>query len=658
LEYYQKALDINKTLEKKTNIAGLTQNIGLVFLKEEDYVKARDYIEQSLAIYMDINEIKGIATSYSNLGYLHQLNGKYNLARINYEKALEQFIAIDSYIGKIWGYHNIGSALADEEKFREGLENLKISLNLSEEKGHAEGIVYNLKAISDIHEKTGNYKESLNYYKKYIQLNDSIVSAGTRQKIAELEANHKLALNEEELALKNIKLEQQETQKKTFIISSVLLLLITISLYYAYYQKNKTERTLQDQQHMLHELVERRTSELEAQIAERKIAEESDKLKTAFLANMSHELRTPMNAIIAFSSFLNNNELDEKTRETYIQHIHEAGGNLLQLIEDIIDSAKIESKQLSIKKEWCNISLILKELYSIFEKVIQNKEKVHVKLIPDKIIYERDCYIQTDKLRLKQIIANLLDNAIKFTNAGFIQFGFNVRRSTIEFYVKDSGIGIDKQYHDLIFDRFQQVNEKDNELPGGAGLGLAISKNLVHMLDGEMWVESEPGKGSVFYFTFKVDQVEIKEKISQENKKDTGNINKNGHEWENKLVLVAEDEDLNYKVLETILKKAKAKVIRAKNGFEAVELVREKKVDLVLMDIQMPKMDGYEATMEIRKMNRNLPIIAQTSYAMEGTREKCIAAGCNDYLSKPLKIDKLVETIDKLLKTEVFHKSL
>ena len=372
-------------------------------------------------------------------------------------------------------------------------------------------------------------------------------------------------------------------------------------------------------------------------------AEESDRLKSAFLANMSHEIRTPMNGILGFSQLLTNPNIKEVDLEQYVNVIQGCGNQLLTIINDLIDISKIEANQITIINSELNLNKLLHEQYLLFSKKADSMllEFTYTCGLPD-----QHSSIVTDAARLKQILTNLLGNAFKFVKEGHIRFGYYHRGNHLEFFVEDSGIGIVEEHHQLIFERFRQVETKLSSQTGGTGLGLAISKAYINKMGGEIWVKSKPGVGSTFYFTLPYSPA--KYMYDQEEELITSCIStiKAG-----KVVLVAEDDDVNYFFIREMLSDTPLEIIRAKNGTEVVEAVRANpKVDIVLMDIKMPEMDGYDATREIKSLRKNLPIIAQTAYAFTSDREKALKAGCDDYISKPIERLKLIEMIAKYLK--------
>jgi len=388
-------------------------------------------------------------------------------------------------------------------------------------------------------------------------------------------------------------------------------------------------------------------SQLEYELVKAKDkAEESDKLKTAFLANMSHEIRTPMNGILGFAEMLNDSTLSSPNRKKYLEIINSNGKMLINLIDDIIDFAKIESGQVNILQDEFSLNNLLSVVHSTFMSSRLKKDKSKVRIVTKKPFSDEKSFIRTDPIRLRQILMNLVGNAIKFTHKGYIEFGYELAdNKMLKFYVKDTGIGIQADKLQIIFERFMQADSSPSRKYGGSGLGLAISRGLVELLGGKMWAESTPDVGSVFYFTIPFISVIRKLEEKPENRQP-----RTRYSWEGRKFLIAEDDKFSYKFLEGFLKQTKAEVLRAADGREAVEICRNNSdIDLILMDIQMPEMNGLTATEEIKKFNRKVPIIAQTANAISEERQRCMQAGCDDFITKPVNITELYAKIDKWL---------
>ena len=387
---------------------------------------------------------------------------------------------------------------------------------------------------------------------------------------------------------------------------------------------------------------------LELVIAKEK-AEESDRLKSAFLANMSHEIRTPMNGILGFADLLREADLTGEEQQEFITIIETSGTRMLNIINDIISISKIESGLMEVNIQESNINQQIEFIYTFFKPQVEAKG---MQFLIKKTLSEKEAFINTDTEKVYSILTNLVKNAIKYTVEGSIELGYRLKKgvasSELEFYIKDTGIGIHKDRHKAIFERFIQADIADKRAYQGAGLGLSISRAYAEMLDGRIWMESEEGKGSIFYLTLPY-QTEIEEKIIVNNLDKSNEIV--NPEISGLKVLIAEDDETNGMLISVIVKELKLVLLEASTGIEAVDLCRaHPDIDLILMDIQMPDLNGYEATRQIRQFNQDVIIIAQTAFGLAGDKEKSIEAGCNDYISKPFNKSKLLTVIGKYLK--------
>lgn len=374
-------------------------------------------------------------------------------------------------------------------------------------------------------------------------------------------------------------------------------------------------------------------------------AEESDQLKSAFLANMSHEIRTPMNGIIGFADMLRRPDRTAAQSDTYINIIYKSSNQLLKIINDILDISKLDSGQTFIKETKCFLNVILDELYTQFSK--ENSADDGIDFIVNKTLSNEASFVITEDRKLRQILSNLLNNAFKFTSSGFIEYGYHLLDDNfLEFYVKDSGIGIQKKKQEIIFERFRQVEETFSRKYGGTGLGLAISKGFVELMGGKIRMETKEDKGTTFFFTIPYKPVNNDISIVKKAKKKS-------YKWDDKLILVVEDDETNFKYIEAALKPTKVKILHTISGNKAIELsLRNPTINLVLMDLRLPDINGLEATQSIKKMRDNLPIIAQTANAFREDRNKSIEAGCDDFIAKPFDENKLLDTINKYLDKE------
>jgi PAS domain S-box-containing protein len=393
------------------------------------------------------------------------------------------------------------------------------------------------------------------------------------------------------------------------------------------------------------DITERKNIEQQLLEAKEK-AEESDRLKSAFLANMSHEIRTPMNAILGFSEILQHEGIQPEDRKEYIKLINDKGNDLMNIISDLIDISRIEAGDMKLVKTNIRINDMILELFEQVkkEKVLKGKDEVQVRY---RIREDAEYTILSDKNRLKQVFNNLLGNAMKFTNEGYIELGYEIMDKQVRFHVKDSGIGITPENQKVIFERFRQEDNSYTRKHGGTGLGLAISKQIVELLGGGISVESKPGQGADFFFTLPLEQT-AKPLLSGE-MADRPRY-QNNLKLTTKKILIAEDDSSNYMFLESLLRSTEAELIWARNGNQAVDIHSGRDdIDLILMDIRMPEVNGLEATEKIRSLDKDIPIIALTAFAFADDREKSVKAGCTEHLAKPVKIEELKRVLQKYL---------
>jgi len=366
-----------------------------------------------------------------------------------------------------------------------------------------------------------------------------------------------------------------------------------------------------------------------------KKAEESNLLKTEFIHNMSHEIRTPMNGILGFSDILSKPNLTETKKRQYINIIQNSGNQLMRIIDNILEISRLGTKQVIIKEKQLCLNDLLLELFSIFDiKAKENKTPLYLK----KGLSDKNSTILTDRAKLNTILSNLLENSLKFTNDGFIEIGYTLKKNELEIYVKDTGVGIKKEHQKTIFDRFSQEEKEISRSVGGLGLGLSIAKENTELLGGTITLKSEKNKGSIFFVTIPYKPIYPQKNNSNKNKQHT--------------ILIAEDEEVNFLYISTLLENIAPSSItlHAKNGQEAINICKEtKQIDIILMDIKMPIMNGHDATKKIKEFRPNLPIIAQTAYTTALEKEKAFSFGCNDFISKPITEKALNQVIKKYL---------
>lgn len=680
-DYYNKALKIYLELENSERQAAIYQNIGVLYNNWGNYEQSLEYYKKSLGIYEELNDKLNIAISFSNIGLIYEHHKDYYKALEYYQRSLLMFEEIDYKPALVYIFYNLGSiydnlkeSIKAEEYFTRGLE-------LSKGLGMKDYVSYNYEALSEIYEKRNDYKQALYYYKDFVDVKDSIFNESKMQQVQELEAKFQNAQKQKEIEF--LKLDQQlqeseikkkEAQNLILIFSSFLTFVIAVILF-LFNRSQKRSSSLLEKEVKEHKETEEKlnqlTKELENRVTERTIelekinkqllleadehnktlkkleieknrAEEADNVKSKFLANISHEVRTPLNAISGFSEMLGKDDLPKNKKYNYINIIKESCTSLTNLIDDIVDYASIEAGEIKIEKKEFNPHPTLEFLYDQYTNELIRLKKDNVILSYANENSDNELVINADPSRFKQIMSILINNAIKFTEKGNIEFGFIFPDTDhIEFYVKDTGIGISKDYREIIFERFRQIDESTTKEYSGAGIGLSVAKNLVEMHGGEIWFESTLGKGTTFYLKFPHEHHfdNLPEIVQLDN-----------YSWENKLILVAEDKKINYEIIKETLVVTDAELLWAKNGQEALDIIKNRNdIDLILMDIQMPVMDGYETTKRIREFNKDITIIAQTAYALPKDNLKCFDVGCDDYIAKPISLNDFLKKLNKYL---------
>ena len=387
---------------------------------------------------------------------------------------------------------------------------------------------------------------------------------------------------------------------------------------------------------LVSDISERKKAREELILAKEK-AEESDRLKTAFLQNISHEIRTPMNGILGFANLLHDAYLSLEKRENYLKIINESGERMLITINDIIEMSKLQTGQMIPRSDTADVTKIIDSIYNFYLQKAREKNLTIRKYTED----SQQVIVETDKTKLEAILNNLIENALKFTDKGSIEFGYRIVNADLEFFVSDSGIGIPDDMKEMVFERFAQVDPiRDSDMPG-MGLGLAISKAYTELLGGKIWVEPGKETGSVFYFTIPF-KMTTPEKVTEESvfETDLNGLN----------ILIAEDDMMNMELFSELFESTGATILKAYTGKEAVQLAENTvKLDLILMDIKMPDLDGYSALAMIKTIKPDIPVIAQTSYAMSNDRERALKSGFDEYISKPIDFNELIAKIRKLI---------
>lgn len=613
LNHYLEALTLSQKEEYSgEEPAGIYNNLGNVWRQKGDFDQAYSYYALSLDLSEKIGDKNLIAITFKNIGITHKLAGSYS-------RAVE--------------YFNHSKELAEEIRLRATLKET-------------------LQELSETYSLMGDYKRSLEYFKGYTELKESLSKKAATDKISIMQLGHHLndeaqrqTIHEVDL---NMKMLKERNIRNIIIFITLFSMALVFILWSRYKLKLKTNRELKDLNTALERRVEERTKRLREENDRRRVAQEhaemANETKNRFLANISHEVRTPINAIIGFCDLTEQAGIAEEQQQN-LQRIKDSSEHLLALIKDVMDYSQIETGKTLLKEGVVNLKEIIHSVINAFYLDAKSKQ-IEMSANIDKDV---PAAVTADKDALRQILFNLVGNAVKFTEKGRIQVSVRVKERQNEkvnllFTVKDSGIGISKLKQKLIFMDFTQEYDSSTRKYGGAGLGLTISKHFVELMGGSIYVKSEKGEGSEFIFS--VNLAENKPKSSTSETLDSG-INKKLH------ILIAEDNLLNAQVIVAFLNRLGHTSKVASNGLEALQVLSEETFDAVLMDIEMPEMDGLDATRAIRAGEQNvmdpkIPVVALTAHALRDYEEKSYDAGMNNYLTKPVDINQLSDVLQSV----------
>jgi len=657
-ENFRKSIEINEQIGYLKGFAEGYRKVGNTYVQEEKYNLSLAEYKKSLTIQRKIGNLKGIASCYTNIGLIHINRDSLDLAKDVFNKATAINISINDIGGIGATYNNLAELYKVKNDHKKAINYLLKSLDIATKIDRKPLQAENVRNLSEIYSSDKNYKQALHFYKLYFDLHNQMYNAQMENRIGwvQMQNEREKRVTLEKFFTKEQSIEKEKLDKQSlinsFLMVIVVLILLSITLIYSLYlavkkankkltleilERKKAESQLADNQRNLECLVKKRTLEL---VKAKEKAEQSDRLKTSFLANMSHEIRTPMNAIIGFSKLLTMTK-SAKKHSDYTSIINENGYILLTLINDIIDISMIESKQIKIKKTNFKVYPMLEELKCIFDEQQYPNNKNDIKFNIHYNEIPKDLIIFTDPVRIKQILINLLRNALKFTNFGYIKFGIELIEDKIRFFISDSGIGIPYKDQSLIYERFRQASNNTVE-HGGTGLGLTISKSLVELLGGTIWFISKPNVGTQFY-------VDLPMGFNSTNKLLESFKSDKRTDFTGRKILVAEDTKSNFLYINEILRKANAEVTWTKDGLETIEQFKLNHFDLVLMDLQLPKIDGYKVTKKIKLQKPHVPVIVQTAFIHQNGDKKCSELGCDDFITKPYTESQLLSIISNNL---------
>jgi signal transduction histidine kinase/CheY-like chemotaxis protein/Tfp pilus assembly protein PilF len=653
LKTYLKSFKLFQATNHIKGQASSLNNIGIILFDQHQYDSALVYFNRALELKNNLSDTVSLANTIGNIGRVYSSMQQYKKAYENYNLAISLYEKKDDIYGLAYAYSNLAQTYLNQDMPLKAYPLIIKSQELtSSDKSSALALTI-LKLLSDYYMAIGKYKESRDLLAEYTQISKENFSEQISSHVAELSFIFDSELNEQERKILEVELElgkvklqkNQYTQIALFSLSFLLLamLIVSTSFLRRYRQKNRENARINaDLNHInnhLELIVDNRTRDL---LSTLKRAQQSDLLKSAFLANMSHEIRTPLNGILGFTRLLSDNTLPEQTRKEYLNIIDKRGKSLLQIINDIINISLIDSGQVEVKNITFNLNKLLLEIYSIFNSENFDKKKDNVEIKLQLSLSDSRCNIIADPLRIEQILVNLIDNALKYTNNGVVEFGYQIgEKNQIVFFVKDTGVGIPDSKRDKVFNRFNREIEGFARNTSGTGLGLPICKGLVTLLKGNIWFDSKEFEGSAFYFSIPYNSADSEvDSHTSRSFATAQNL-----DFSKKVILVVEDDLISYQFIEALLTDTEAKLIHAKNGEDAIEICKIADLDLVIMDMRLPFTTGYEATAKIKTLKPNLTVIAQTANVMSEDKAKCFEVGCDAFIPKPIDPDEFIRLV-------------
>ncbi|OQX73541.1 MAG: hypothetical protein B6D61_12435 [Bacteroidetes bacterium 4484_249] len=652
LDNYEKALKISRKNNDLINTVSALVSTGNIYWYNNENTKSLKYYEEALEISQQ-DDFKGDNTAgiLNNIGNVNRSEGKYNEALEYYNKSLQISKKIGDKNLIAVTLKNIGIVKKNSGKLSQAIEYFNKSLKLSQQIHLLRIQRETLDQLSQTYTLLADYKKALEYHIEYSKLKDSLYDEETSSKISMLQLSHEKKETEQQNTIKEkdleLKISRERNIRNFIILISLLAISLAVFLWNQYRLKAKRNQELRILNAELERRVEERTKRMREEIEQRRIAQEQAELandtKNRFLATISHEVRTPINAIIGFCDLTIKSDIEPKHQEN-LKRVKDSSEHLLALVKDVLDYSQIESGTLELKNSTFDIKKLIESVSNAFYLDASSKE-INISY---KIAENIPKYVIGDSDILRQVLYNLVGNAIKFTDKGDVTISVNLdeklesdKKIKLKFSVNDTGIGISKLKQKLVFMDFTQVDNSSSRRYGGAGLGLTLSKHFVELMGGKISVESEKGKGSNFMFTIILEEDKQKSiKPSPEKSIEKKKLH----------ILVAEDNLLNAHVVGAFLKRLGHTSKVAGNGLEALEKLAKEDFDAVLMDIEMPEMDGIEATEAIREGKENvrnpkIPVIALTAHALKDYEEKSFKAGMNNYLTKPVDIEKLSEVL-------------
>ncbi len=643
-KYYRRAFDLASQMGDEFLVVTTRNNMGLSLVQQKRYEEARKHFEVALDFDLKDGNAAYIGGSYNNLATCNMNTGKYELALEQLDLAAGYKKEAGDKYGLTITLINKAQVLTKLRRFTESEQVLDSSRYLSVETGAMQHLAETFQNYSVLFDSLGDYKKSLQFYRQHRNLLDSLQLVDQRLEIERLQTEYNVEKKDLEINNQQVRLERQNFQLKGFVIALVLISLTLLVLSWAVVRIRKLNQTLKENHELLEEKNKLLNQTNEKLTRARDQAVRSSRAKSIFLSNVSHEIRTPMNVIMGLTQLLEDEKLSSKGKQN-LGLIQQSSNHLLHIINDILDLSKIEAGKISFDDSRFYLPDVFTQLQNSMQTLIGNKP------VSLSFIWPEDLpdYFSGDRTRLQQILTNLVGNAIKFTEKGSVKLEVKVISDanslyTFRFIITDTGIGIPPSRINSIFDSFTQAEEDHGRVYGGTGLGLTITKKLVELQGGKITVESMPDEGSVF--TVELNYLaDSPSYIITSEKKDIQDI-----DFSQIRILLVEDNLLNISLATQLFKKWKAIYAVAENGYQALNQLKLSNFDIILLDLHMPGLNGFDTFREIRKAEVNTPVIALTADAFDDTRDEVHQMGFNDLLIKPYRADDLARMILKQVK--------